>query len=98
MSVGFGVHQTGVAVAGTAANAGTLPPILFVKHHTEGRVKWLQAETREIIAQLLDTRLVTDCRIRKCTAAVRLGGIFANFAVHMINAFSLDVVRLELTV
>src|ERR1041385_112100 len=98
MRVSFCVDQVGIAVAGAAPNAWTLPPILFVKHYTERRVKWVQSESREIVAQWLDARIVTDRRIRKCPASVRLSGIFPGFAMYMINAFCLGVVRLQLAI
>ena len=98
MRVGFRIDQTGIAVAGAATNAWALLPIPLVKHYAKRRVKRLQTKPREIIAQLLDTRLVTDCEIRERAAAMRLSGIFAIFAVDMINAFSLGVIRLQFIV
>src|SRR5947207_13270401 len=89
--VSFCVDQAGIAVAGTAPNAWTILPVFLIEHHSKRRVKWVQSEAREIVAQLLNARLVTDCGVREPAAAMRLSGIFANFAVHMINAFDLGV-------
>ena len=46
----------------------------------------------------MNTRLVTDRGIQKCTTAVRLSGIFSGFAMHVVNAFGVGVVRLQLSV
>src|SRR5689334_5211242 len=94
MRVGLRVDQAGIAVASTAPNAWTILSVFLIEHHSKRRVKWVQSEARKIVAQLLNARLVTDCVVRERAAAMRLGGIFANFAVHMINPFRLAVVRL----
>src|SRR5215813_3174320 len=96
--ISLGIDQTRIAVARAAPNAWTILPIPFIEHHSKRRVKRIQPEAHEIIALLLNARLVTERGIRKCTTAVRLSGIFSDFAVHMVNAFRVGVVRLELTV
>jgi len=70
-------------------NGGRILPVFFIEHHSKRRVKWVQPESREIVAQLLNARIVTDCGVRKRAAAMWFSGIFANFAAHMINAFGL---------
>ena len=84
MRVGFCIDQTGIAVACAAPNAWAVLSISFIEHHSKRRVKRVQAKARKIVAELLNARLVTDCRIRKCPTAVRLSGIFPVFAMHMI--------------
>src|SRR6266487_6013767 len=98
MRVGFGVHQTREAVAGIATNAGALPRIFLIKHDPEWRVKRIQAKPREIVAQLLNARLVADGWKRISTGATRFSRIFSNMPVHMVDAFSLGVIGFELVV
>src|SRR5437762_11121553 len=98
MRIGFGVHQTQEAVAGIATNAGALPRIFLIKHDPERRVKWFYPKPREIVAQLLNTRLVADSWERISPGAARFSRIFSTMPVHMIDAFSLGVIRLQLVI
>ena len=50
---------------------------------------------REVVAQLLDARLVADRRVRIRAARRRLGRILAALAVHLVEVLGLGVVRLE---
>src|SRR5215475_90395 len=98
MRIGFGVDQAGIAIARTASNTWAILPISFIEHHSKRRVKRIQPEAREIVAQLLNARLVTNRRIRKCTAAARFGKVFPGFTMHMVNAFRFGVVWLQFVV
>src|SRR6059058_5014754 len=96
--VRFCVNKAGEAVTRVATDAWTFLRIFLIQHDPEWSMKWLQPVQRKVVAQLLNAWLVTDCGVRERAAAMRISGIFANFAVHMINAFSLGVVRLQLVV
>src|SRR5207245_11784782 len=62
LRVGLGAHQAGESVASVAANAAALLRILFVEHDPDRNVEGLQAGTRKVIRQLLNTWLVADGR------------------------------------
>src|SRR2546428_12495449 len=62
LRVGLGAYQAGESVAGVTANATALLRILFVEHDPDRNVEGLQAGTREVIRQLLNTWLVADGR------------------------------------
>src|SRR5204863_7457509 len=96
--VRFCVNKAGEAITRVATNARTVLRIFLIQHDAEWSMKWLQPVQRKVVAQLLNARFVADRWVWECSAAMRLSGIFANFAVHMINAFGLGVVRLQLAV
>src|SRR5213083_2524608 len=87
-----------MAVARAAPDAGTLARVPLIEHHTERRVKRPQAMAGQVVAQLLDARLVADCRIWKRRAAPRLRRIFTLGAVRVIKPLCLDVVGLQIVV
>ena len=64
LGVRLGVDEARKAVAGVAADAAALVGVLFIEHDTERRVKRPQAETGEIVTELLHARLVADRRMR----------------------------------
>src|SRR5262249_28317964 len=94
----LGAHEAGVAIASVATDAFAGLRILFVDLQAEWCVKWLQSEAFEIVAQLLDARLVTDGRMWIRAAGLWFGRIFAPLAVHVIEALGFEVVRLEVVI
>src|SRR5438132_14068984 len=98
LRVGLGAHQAGESVAGVAANAATLLRILFVEHDPDRNVEGLQAGTRKVIRQLLNTWLVADGRPGIRSLGRRFGWILAAIAVPLIKVFSLSVVRLQFVI
>src|SRR5437762_11139318 len=96
--VRFCVNKAGEAVTRVATDAPAVLRIFLIQHDAEWSMKWLQPVQRKVVAQLLNARFVADRWVWEGSAAMRLSGIFANFAVHMINAFGLGVVRLQLAV
>ena len=61
-------------------------------------MEWSESEPGEIIAQVLDARLVTNRRMRIRRARTGIGRIFAALAVNVIELFGLSVVGLEVIV
>jgi len=56
--VRFGLDQTGIAVTRAAANALRALRRVLVQHDPQRHVEGLEAQLLEVIAELLDTRLV----------------------------------------
>ena len=98
LRVGLGAHQAGESVAGVAANAAALLRILFVEHDPDRNVEGLQAGTRKVIRQLLNTGLVADGRPRIGSFSWRLRRIFSAIAVHLIKIFGLRVIGLQIVI
>src|SRR6266516_7520769 len=96
--VRFCVNKAGEAVTCVATDAWTFLRILLIQHDPEWSMKWLQPVQRKVVAQLLNTRLVADRWVWEWSAAMRLGRILANVAVHMINLLRLSVIWLEFIV
>src|SRR5882724_6150525 len=61
-------------------------------------MKWLQTLPFKIVAECLNSRLMTDRRMWIGTACRGLRGIFAALAVHVIQPFGLQIVRLQVIV
>lgn len=53
---------------------------------------------RKIFGEMLNSRLMADCRIRKFGAPVRLGRIFTGCTVNVIKLLGLSVKRLKLVI
>src|SRR6266545_2981218 len=98
LGVRLGVDQAGKAVAGVAADAAALVGILFIEHDAERRVKRPQAETGEIVIELLHARLVADRRMRIRCAGWRFSGILTSLAVDLIKLLGPGVIRLQIFV
>jgi len=98
LRVGLRVNQAGKAVTGLAADAAAGVGIFLVEHDAERRVKRAQAQTREVVGQLLDARLMAHRRLRVGSAAFRLGGVLAGVAVHVVEPLGFGVVGLHVVV
>src|SRR6185369_10896258 len=98
LRIGFRVHETGEPVARVAANAQALPWILLVKLNAKWSVERFQAKPREVVAQMLYARLVTDRGMRIRSAGTRFCWILAALAVDVIELFGLRIVRLDIIV
>src|SRR5439155_6691349 len=98
LGVRFRIDETGMSVARLAANAAAGSGVPLVQHHPKGDVKRLEPQTGEIVAELLNTRLMTDRRMRIRTAGRRIRGIFFPAAVHLIKLLGLRVIRFQVLV
>src|ERR1700757_1363481 len=98
LRVGLGTDQTGKAIAGIAANAAALVRVLLVEHDPDRYVEWLQTRTREVVGQLLDSRLMGDSGPGIRGTGFRFGGIFSSVSVHLIQILGLRVVRLQIVI
>src|SRR5262245_64400110 len=85
-------------VAGFAPDAPAGARILFVQHHPERNVKRLEPQAREIVAELLDTWLMSDRGMQVRSAGRRIRGIFSPAAVYVVEMLGLRVIRLEVLV
>src|SRR5713226_8841598 len=72
--------------------------ILFVDLQSQWRMKWLQTLPFKIVAECLNSRLMTDRRMWIGTARCGFRGIFATLSMHVIQPFGLQVVRLQVIV
>ena len=61
-------------------------------------MEWRQSLPREIVAELLDARLVADRGEQVVAARAGLGRIFTAIPVHLVEMLGLGVVRLEIAV
>ena len=86
------------AVAGRTADAGRERRVRLVEHDPARRVERAVTRRREIVRELLDTRLVRDGRVRVRRTRRRLGGVLAASAVHLVQLLGERVVRLQLVV
>src|SRR5262245_65454226 len=98
LSVCFRMNQTGMPVAGVATDASAGSGVLLVQHASQRHVKRLEPQTGEVVAELLNTRLVTDRRMGIGHARRWIRRIFRTSAVHPIESLGLRVIRLELLV
>src|SRR5438477_6515072 len=98
LRVGLGTHKASESVAGVAANATTLLRIFFVEHDPDRNVEGLQAGTRKVIRQLLNTGLMAHGRPRIGSFSWRLRRIFSAIAVHLIKIFGLRVIGLQIVI
>ena len=84
VGVGFAVDGAGESVAVLTADAGAVRHVLLVQPDTTRSVERVVARRLEIVRELLDPRLVRDGRKWVWRACVRLGGITAVLAVHLV--------------
>src|SRR2546422_5843303 len=98
LGVRLRIDETGMPVAGLAANAAAGSGVPLVQHHAERDVKRLESKTGEIVAELLNPRLMTDRRMRVRSAGRRIRGIFLPAAVHLVELLGLRVIRLQVLV
>src|SRR5687768_352877 len=87
-----------MAVAGVAANARTLPRVLFVNANAEWHMKRLQAGSFEIVRQMLNALFVTYCRMLIRSTGPGLSRIFTAVAVYLIEMLGRSVVRFQLII
>jgi hypothetical protein len=73
-------------------------PTFFVQHDAEWRVEWSQTESGEVIAQVLEARLMIHRGIWIRSTGVGLSRIFTELAVYLINLLSSGVVGLQLVI
>src|SRR5438105_2073910 len=92
LRIGLGVNQAGESIARVAADAFARVRIAFVEAHPERRVEWLQSHRRQIIAELLNARLMTDRRKRIWPRSVRLARIFPPLSMHLEQALSFGAI------
>src|SRR6516225_3526580 len=85
LGVRLGVHQAREAVASIAADAGTRVRMRLVQHDAERRVKWRDARSRKVVAQLLQPWLVTDRGIWVRRAGGRFGRILTPLPMNTIE-------------
>jgi hypothetical protein len=83
--VGLGPCEAQKPVAGAAAVAMAVVGPALVEHDPDGQRKRVMAGAFEIVRQLLDARLVRDCRKRIGLVAGQLGRIAATPPVHMVE-------------
>ena len=102
LGICLAVDQAGETVHPVTANAragmGGLAVLVLVEQHAQRQMGGVQAEPLEIVVEFLNARLVLDGRIGELAAARPVGGVFAGGAVHVIQAFGLGIVRLEVLV
>src|SRR4051812_32623531 len=94
LRVGLRGNETRESVAGIAADAFALARILLIEHDAERGVKRPQSSAAEVVAQLLDARLVSHRGMRIGTLRSGIGGIFAAISVHVILMLGLAVIGL----
>src|SRR5438876_10390920 len=93
LGVRLGVDEARKAVAGVAADAAALVGVVLIEHDTERRGKRPQAETGEIVTELLDARLVADRWKRIGGAGWRVRGILTRWAMDMVKPLGPGVIR-----
>src|SRR6516165_783954 len=98
MRVRLGLHEAGKAVAGAAANAVAVLHTLLVEHDADRQWKRVMSGALEIVRELLDARLVRDCRERVGLFAGRLGRVAPSLPVHMIKPLGFGVIGCEIYV
>src|SRR2546427_13177221 len=98
LGVRFRIDETGMSVARLAANAAAGSGVPLVQHHPKGDVERLEPQTGEIVAELLNTRLMTDRRMRIRSTGRRIRGILFPAALHLGGLACLPVIRLPVLV
>src|SRR5690242_8577415 len=98
MRVRFRIHQARKTVAGAAADALRFVLLFFVEHDAQRNVERLEPELGEVVAKLLDARLVGYGRVWILRAGPRIGRVLAAVTVHVVQIFGLSIVRLEIAV
>ena len=102
LRVGLAVDEARESVDTIApdARAGMerVPAVVLIEHHPDRKVRRVQPEFLEVVAQLLDARLVPNGRERKVGAARPVGRIFLRGSVHHVERFGLRVPGLVVVV
>src|SRR5678815_2522325 len=98
LCISLSANQTGMAVAGIAANTRALPWIIFINANAEWYMKRLQTCSLKIIVQMLNTLFVTNRRIFVGRAGVWFCWIFTAVTVHLVEVFSFGVIGFQLVV
>ena len=98
LGIGLRLHQTGMAVAGGAADAAAAAAVLFVQHDAHGHVERPVPERHQAVVQGLDARFMAHRRVPVGSARPGLGGVLAAVAVHVIELLGAGVVGLEVGV
>ena len=96
--VGFGVHQTGEAIAAITPAATAKGHVGLIQHHPGRGMEGMQPCQSQIIHQLLDAGLMGHRRMGIGTTAGGLGGIFPPLAMHVIHLLGPLVIGLEVAV
>ena len=71
---------------------------VLVEHHAERQVRRVQAHPLEIVAELLDARLVLDLGVRVLHATGPVGRVLPGLAVHHVQVLGHGVPGLEVLV
>ncbi len=98
LGVGLGVQRTREPVAAGTAHTGAVGHVRLVEQQPVRRVERMVAGRRQIVGELLDTRLVGHRRVRVRATGRRLGRILAARAVHLVELLGPGVVRLHVGV
>src|SRR5262249_51915782 len=85
LRVGLRVDKAWMAIACCASNAFACSGVLLVQHDADWHMKRSESQATEIVAQLLDARLVANRRIRVRPSRPWLGGVCAAFPVHLVE-------------
>jgi hypothetical protein len=92
------LDEAGRPVTGVAPDAAALPRVRLVAHDPDGHRERPVAESREIVDEPLDPRLVAERGMEVGRRRRRLGRVDAADAVDVIQMLRLRVVRLEVGV
>src|SRR6266849_11123824 len=98
LRIGLGANQAGEPVAGVAADAAALVPILLVEHDADRHVEGLQSRARKVVGQLLDAWLMAHRRPGIRGTGFWFGRIFSAVPVYLIEILGQRVVRLQLVI
>ena len=98
LGIGLRLDEAREAVAGLAADALAVRPVVLEQPNAAGRMERVVAGALEVVGQLLDARLVGQRRERVLGARVALGRILAMVAVDLVQVLGLRVVRLHVVV
>src|SRR5690349_15611824 len=85
LRITFRVDQARMAIACRASDAGAAVPVFLVEHHAQGYVKRLASRELEILVKLLNSRLVTDGRMRIRRTGIGFCRIFASISVDVVQ-------------
>ena len=96
--IGFGMHQTGEAIAAIAPAATAEGHVGLIQHHPGRGMEGMQSGQSQIIHQLLDAGLMGHRRMGIGAAAGGLGGILAPLTMHVVHLFRPLVIGLEVAV
>jgi len=98
LGVGLRVQRAGEAVAVPASNADAVGRGGLVTQDPAGSVEGVMAGGREVVRELLDPRLVRECRERIRRTRGWIGRILAPCSPDLVELLGLRVVRLHVRV